>query len=256
MGGLVKVAVRQEGKIRSCVMNTAAASGLFWQPNFFEGMDFPSVEGDELVPHDYGLVMVDYDTRWIGSAQGYFTPATTHPSLSDLSPKARKQMALVGHSEGLVLETFCQPLRGGGSAFHHPTPFKVSRPTAGGLMDALQQAATLAQAELAELSLVDLETFKRLHRPWPEGWSLSMFNETTSAGWSEFSTQLTHRGIRPNPNELKQWDAYMDFLRTMTGTDTSPRSLQAFHAPYLEQHLDQALPKGEPSAGRPKRLRV
>lgn len=256
MGGLVKVAVRQEGLIRSCVMNTAAASGLFWQPNLFEGMDFPSVEGDELVPHDYGLVVVDYDTRWIGSAQGYFTPATTHPSLSDFSPRARKQMALVGHSEGLVLETFCQPLHGGGAAFHHPTPFKAPRPTAGSLMDALQQASSLAQTELVQLSLVDLETFKRLHRPWPEGWSLSMFNETTSAGWSEFSTQLARRGIRPNPSELKQWDDYMDFLRTMTGTDTSPRSIQAFHAPYLEQRLAQSLPEGEPTAGRSRRPRV
>ncbi len=57
-------------------------------------------------------------------------------------------------------------------------------------------------------------------------------------------------------SELKQWDDYMDFLRTMTGTDTSPRSIQAFHAPYLEQRLAQSLPEAEPTAGRSRRPRV
>lgn len=77
----VGVAVRSGGKVRVAHVHKAmlnAFQAMTWYTEnrsahlldaLFDGESFP------LAPYDYGLVAIDRDTRWAGTAQGYLNLA-------------------------------------------------------------------------------------------------------------------------------------------------------------------------------------
>ncbi len=252
MGGLVCVALRQNGETTAKVMSTFQADSLFWKRGFFSNPKLPSkLAAKPFAPEDYGIIAIDADNRWVGSLQGYSTLATMSPLTIQQELNLATAVATAMAGKTLVLKTFCRPMEGGQS-FHHPTPFTVPSGQIGALelRQALDQATDQARRELEAQRLVDLDTWKQVSQQLPAGWTIDHFDELQDAGWMALCSKLVDLNWLPSEEELQQWEAHLAYKEKYSGANVSIAGCKPLRAHYLEQHLSGSL--GEPGIDRKK----
>ena len=245
MGGLVAVAIRHEGNVVCQHISTARLELLFWDtelsPEAFKkaigaGGGLPS---KFFAPFDYGLVVIDFDQRWVASCQGncnLFSAPSAYVNQDGPMMKALSKAAL---TTPMTLHTFAEPMGGTGQAFHHPTAVVMSNKD---LKQSVDQARGRAKEDLAEKDMVPTGTWEMLSRDPPKGWKTDHFNELTQTGWTGLVQGLLERDWLPSPEEAKQWDAFLAHAAQYQGCPEVLGAAKGFEAFYREQALEERLP--------------
>lgn len=279
MGGAVAVAVRRKGVVRTVHLGKGAVLALsdvaffdnpalsaFWQhsnkppkgakpyPGWFD-----TACDEAFAPEDYGLMVIDFDTKWVGHLQGYAHP--THLTATIKAPPARapasfKQgdsdfaVCLRGARKGRVsyARFFDTPAGVNVGQRHRYEPIALSETDGSSLVEDIQRAKEAADAWIVAQGYTPVDSFNFIDTALPKGWTLSQFSDAKEeSGWSEFINALLDKGWEVSPQDVPHWSEFMQ-KKGYINTDVSV--LMAIHR---ERDLEEALPEAPPTqAPRPR----
>lgn len=185
MGGLVAFAIRKEGRTRTYVLTKHAASQVAFG-RIYEGQGWV-IDGIEegadseaiFAPHQYGLVVMDFDQKWAGGIQNYTDFHSAYLYFDD--PHDKEELRCLwgqGRIEGEV-KNYREAVR----------PIE-------------ETDVERYISEQAPISSVHLRI-----KPYP-GWTNEEF-ENDAAGWEAFMTALARRGFDLDPTEEPAWISHL-----------------------------------------------
>lgn len=188
MAGSVAFAVRKNGKVSTTVLSKRAAEHVN-RVDFFEEKgelwSHLTARGKDLfAPSEYGLIVADFDEKWVGAVQGYslfnqFNLSLREPSsISDLQDlwDAGRVVKLSVNGNSL-------------SASQH--------------FDLKEVIDLLVSKDGSDQSIIHVES-----KP-PSGWTLENYSNNQD-GWSDFVSKLGKLGVDISKKDLPEWVEYFN----------------------------------------------
>ena len=192
MGGEVAFAIKKNGRLATKEFSKYAATNIT-RVDFFAGKGglWKEWEKDPRVevfaPIDYGLVVVDFDAKWVGGIQNYTGLTSRYIYLSDEDEiKNLKALWKMGRVESIQ-----------GDRGVSPSPF----PSEEKFQSWLDKQKKLSRAGCGPISI------KAEISP-PTGWQVVDF-EKDAKGWAEFVACLVERGFDISDKDVPAWERFL-----------------------------------------------
>ena len=239
--------LRSRGRIRVRHDYKAEATYALWRQGFFEK---PALAGPAekvpFAPHDYGMVFIDADRKWVGSIQGYGD--VNHHELPWVleTGMGGEILPLTPASHPVVLKnSYTHDHRRG----EQSTPIVSTGTSLDHLRLDLEDAQRRALEERQANGWTMLDDRQYLALDLPEPWRVEEFNRSSPTDWHAFIARLVEHGVSPSREETEAWRNYFSFRDL-------PESLALpFEAPHRQDYLRKALPKvASPSPRKKGRL--
>lgn len=188
MAGLVAFAVKKDGVVSTTILSKRAAEHIN-RVDFFEEKGelwaHLSARGKNLfAPSEYGLIVADFDEKWVGAVQGYSLFNQFNLSLRDPSSLSDLQALW---DAGRVVK-----LSVNGNALSASQHFDLKE-----VIDLLVSKDEIHQ------SVIHVES-----KP-PSGWTLVNYHNNKD-GWSDFVSKLAKLGFDISKKELPEWVEYFN----------------------------------------------
>lgn len=238
MGGMVVLAIRQNGRTTTRlvpkyqgIMPTFAsfATGTYRKDPWFAD-DWKKASNVPLAPDSYGLVVVDHDTRWVGSCSNY---SGQHESMFRQDRERDIEELITLHGQGRVESCGLANTSG------PDVPMKL--PPKALTVDDLKRAIRKAGGNPEHATV-----FAELAPP--QGWEFDDYATDDADDWTAFLDQLEARGIiRPTAELLTAWEQHMESL----ALDQNP--MAAWRSRFEAETIDQAT---KPASQHPKKRRL
>lgn len=259
MGGMVTMVKRENGQIKVRRMHTSCIQRV-------QDLDFIAqrhsqwmhreleVDRDVLAPFGYGIVVVDFDTHWIGSAQGYTDPGVIYAgSLTMLvygkseEIKSDQEMFNEALKAGVVrrgvfieqrkedegakraVSILCLKEVPGGSDFED-----IIR----GIENGFAMPKAMLTGEPEDKESVKAEAAEFLFEP--EGWKIESYEENCR-GYLELAKAMIARGFDLWP-EQTEWSNFVDGIDEENPGKFEMELYEVLTAKRREQ-LEESLPK-------------
>ena len=263
MGGNVRIAVRTRGVVECREVTTGFIQDLVQRMSFLmDSESHPRWEArplvEDLCPLDYGLVVIDRDTRWVGSLQAYCSTdkfllgRLDHPddergrgwmfAVPEADPpSASRELFLEAWRAGAITDMVFDGLDEGEACVQSWASFARRRKWTAANPSPLWRWLESAQPRRpAPDSRAELQEFGFA----PPGWHFESF-PTTAAGVASLFQALRERGFAvDHPGCAAEWDAHIDAMNQQPPNTTFLiRSLA-----MLEPALDTPRPRARTSA--------
>lgn len=206
MAGDVAFSIRNKGCVSTRLLHKSAAQQVVTADLYRQENSVFSVWAQEppqvFAPQGYGLVVVDFDTRWVGSIQGYARLDQARMQLND--EKDIEQLRQLWH-EGRVTSNMDDPTN--------------SIPRSEGFDDYIKK----------------LKRQQHRNNPCrevkfgvdpPQGWKIQEFSRAPS-GWHGFAQSLVGRGFAFSDQEWAAWDSFLMKIDITDGAHAIRASIEA-----------------------------
>ena len=213
----VTIAWRHKGKAQACRLHKSALGVALWQKGVFENParvlgGKKSLAGPknrtQLAPYDYGLLLIDADTRWIASNQSYCNPHQLHrDEVKD--PGMRVLIRDVAVAQGLVLHHFCDD---GTKTFYHGHPVNLKHADGRCIDDDICNTEKSLQADISARGWMDVGVSERLSMVLPPSWSMQQF-EDNGVGWGGLIDGMLERGFALPSQTVSIWSGFFNQRR-------------------------------------------
>lgn len=205
MGGMVALCMRKRGrtqtrivpKYHTCLPTSSDFLSATPGKNSGFPVDWKVGENVSLAPSDYGLVVIDHKTRWVGSSNEY---ATVFEGVFNVSRDTQMKdlVELCGQNRIEQIKVYA----GAGQAADMDLPDgePVDLQT---ILKAAGHACKNLGIELDDncILLADVAP--------PKGWTFEEFNVENPHEWEQFMRALDERGLSPTtPEDLAVWDEF------------------------------------------------
>ena len=191
MGGAVCLAIRRAGRQSARIFHKSAASTPA-SAELFDGTswvlkEWKKSEAQRVAPFGYGLVVVDFDSKWVGGIQSYdsFDQAYFHDTKAPEVIESVLALWRQGRIEGFI---------------ERSAPGRPVHPVA-----ARSEEQMLAEINknIAATKYGDIT----LRVSPPQGWEFTSYKEKAS-GWSAFVEDMARRKWLLSVADVAAWDEF------------------------------------------------
>lgn len=217
-------------------------------------------ENPSVFPVNYGLIVIDFDSKTITHAQGFMDP--TAISESDIvgipahsgSTQGQWQIEMARHGL-LSAALFCEdPMgealtgAGKGDTFHVFEPIVLSENNGANIAKDYQDAQERNRDKAKKNQWKEIQAWKFVRMALPEGWKVKEYDPESIAGCAEFFRALQKDGWNESL-DTSQWVAFA--AKNKVGAEDL---FLANLAKYKEEILDERLEKTPVASTKRHRL--